>query len=138
VSDEHGATRDERRAVAGVFAGSALIAIAFASAWLPRGAPTWGVCAMVLGCGAIIASASLLGALRSGVRRTIAISAAAFLFVIIGAGFGVPIFLPAEAAESPLLLGLPLRTAIEVYGVGLLPVFVLPVLFAVEFKRRRS
>ena len=138
VSEPSGTARSERRAVQGIFVGSTLIAIAYASAWLPAGAPAWGGYAMVLGCGSIIASATLLGALRSKVRPAVAHSAAILLLVIIVAGFGVPMFLPADAPGDPLVLGLPLRAAIEVYAVGLLPALVLPALFAAEFRRRRS
>jgi hypothetical protein len=34
---------------------------------------------------------------------------------------------------EPLLLGLPRRAAVVVYGVGLLPVFVLPIVYALTF-----
>lgn len=136
-NDERQATRNARRdyALIGVFAGTILITAAYASAWLPTGTPVWGVCCMVVGCATLIGSATLLGALRSGVRRRVALFAAVFLFVVITAGFGVPLWLPAETPDTPLILGLPLRTAIEIYGVGLLPLAVLPVLFAIEFKR---
>ena len=43
--------------------------------------------------------------------------------------------LPADlGAAEPLLLGLPRRAAIVVYGIGLLPVLVLPVAYALTFE----
>ena len=115
-NDERQATRNARRdyALIGVFAGTILITAAYASAWLPAGTPVWGVCCMVVGCATLIGSATLLGALRSGVRRRVALFAAANLVL------------------SLVLLGLMVR-AVEAYG--LLPLAVLPVLFAIEFKR---
>ncbi len=52
------------------------------------------------------------------------------------AGFGVVLLLPPESPESPrLLLGLPLRAGILVYGVGLAPAIVLPWVYGVVFDR---
>jgi hypothetical protein len=117
-----------------VLVGTLLIAAAYASAWLPGGAPVWGVCLMIAGSAKIIASATAMGAANSGVRSRLALAAAFFLFAVIVAGFGAPLLLPVETATSPLMLGLPLRAAIEIYGVGLLPIMVLPLLYALEFK----
>jgi len=41
--------------------------------------------------------------------------------------------LPGEGAGSPLWLGLPRRAALLVYGIGLLPAFVLPLCYALSF-----
>lgn len=90
---------------------------------------------MVVGCAALISGATALGASRSSVRRPAVVAMSAFLFIVIVAGLGLPLLLPVENANTPLLFGLPVRAAIEVYGVGLLPFVVLPVLFANEFKR---
>ncbi len=89
---------------------------------------------MILGSATVMAAATALGALNSGVRRSWAIAASLFLFVVIAVGFGAPLLLPVETATSPLFLGLPIRAAIEIYGVGLLPIVVLPVLYAIEFR----
>jgi hypothetical protein len=114
--------------------GALLILIAFASAWSPGGAPTWGAWLMILGSATIMAAATTLGALNSGVRQSWAIAASLFLFAVITVGFGAPLLLPIETATSPLFLGLPIRAAIEIYGVGLLPILVLPILYAIEFR----
>lgn len=118
----------------GVLVGTLLVAAAYASAWLPGGAPVWGTSLMIAGSAKIIASATAMGAANSGVRPRLAVAAAVFLFVVIVVGFGAPLLLPVETATSPLILGLPLRAAIEIYGVGLLPIVVLPLVYAVEFK----
>ena len=137
-----GETRDERRdapaaphlPLIGVLVGILLIAAAYASAWSPGGAPVWGVWSMIIGSATVIAAATAVGALNSGVRRPLAIVTSLFLFGVIAAGFGAPLWLPIETAASPLVLGLPLRAAIEIYGVGLVPIVVLPLLFAFEFR----
>jgi hypothetical protein len=40
---------------------------------------------------------------------------------------------PQEGAGGPLLLGLPLRTAIVLYGVGVVPIAILPLAYALTF-----
>ena len=56
------------------------------------------------------------------------------LFLLCAACFLVALWLPPnEGARGPLLLGLPLRTAIVLYGVGVLPMFVLPFAYAYTF-----
>jgi hypothetical protein len=50
-------------------------------------------------------------------------------------GFGAALALPAtEGPLSTLWLGLPARAAIVIYGVGLLPIVVLPVAYALTFE----
>ncbi len=116
--------------------GVALIGVAYASAWWPGGAPRWGVWSMILGAALTLAATLALGALGSSGRRRWIMATAAFLFVVVVAGFGLPLLLPDRGAAEPLLLGLPLRAAIEVYGVGLLPMLVLPFVYAREFDVR--
>jgi hypothetical protein len=134
--NERRETRDERRgggpAPAGLFAGGCLVLLAYASAWV--GAPTWGVWCMIVGSAFCMSAATALGAANSHVRSARVAFAAVFLFVVIVVGFGTPMLLAPDAPDGPLVLGLPLRVAIEFYGVGLLPVFVVPLLFALEFR----
>ena len=77
----------------------------------------------------------ILGAARG--RRGIGLLKIPFAFVVavLAIGFGAALALPAtEGALSKLWLGLPLRAAIVIYGVGLLPVFVLPIAYALTFE----
>jgi hypothetical protein len=54
--------------------------------------------------------------------------------VVLAAGFALALALPAdERAGSPLYLGLPLRAAIIIYGIGLFPIVVLPIAYALTF-----
>jgi len=63
------------------------------------------------------------------------VAAFALVGVTLAGGFGLALALPAGAPGSePLLLGLPRRAAIVVFGIGLLPVLVLPVAYALTFE----
>ena len=58
----------------------------------------------------------------------------AFVFIVLTAGFCLALGLPAnEGPGSTLWLGLPTRAAIVVFGIGLLPIVVLPVAYALTF-----
>nr|MCU0636746.1 hypothetical protein [Gemmatimonadaceae bacterium] len=57
-----------------------------------------------------------------------------FTLVVCVAAFGAALALPASV-EDTLFGGLPLRAAIVVYGIGLLPLVVLPVAYALTFDR---
>lgn len=123
------------RAALGLIAfGTLLILVAFGSAWTPGGAPRWGIWCMIAGSALVMAATMALGALRSGVRTGPVALIAGFVLIVIAAGFGAPVLLPAETVDSSLVLGLPLRVAIEVFGVGVLPALVLPFWFAVAFR----
>jgi len=121
-------------AVLGVFLGSLCVALAYASAFLPGGTPTFGPWLMVIGLDLMIFSTMVLGIARegSGVGRLawpLAICATVIL-----ASFAVAMLLPAnEGAGAALVFGLPARAAAVLYGVGLLPLFVLPIAYAVTF-----
>ncbi|MEP7382133.1 MAG: hypothetical protein ABI910_10630 [Gemmatimonadota bacterium] len=108
------------------------IALAYASAFVPGGA-RWGAWCMVVGLATMVVSLMTLGVVRRdrGVGRLA--WPLAFTFVVIVAGFGAALVLPVEGPGARLLLGLPLRAAIVLYGVGLLPILVLPIAYAATF-----
>jgi hypothetical protein len=59
----------------------------------------------------------------------------AFVVAVLVIGFGAALALPsAEGPLSKLWLGLPARAAIVIYGVGLLPIMVLPIAYALTFE----
>ncbi|MGH7522844.1 MAG: hypothetical protein ACREK8_00890 [Gemmatimonadales bacterium] len=124
-----------RASIVAIALGAFAILAAFASAWVPGGAPIWGVWCMVIGSALLMAGTLTLGAVRSGVGRRLALTLGGFLVVLITAGFGLPIVLAHAGANPALVLGLPLPVAIEVFGVGLLPALVLPVVYAATFRR---
>lgn len=74
-----------------------------------------------------------LGAARSGGRgglRSLIVPFAAVLLILTGA-FAAALLLP--AASEPLVLGVPRRAAIVLYGIGVLPALVLPLAYALTF-----
>jgi hypothetical protein len=59
----------------------------------------------------------------------------AFVILMLVIGFGAALALPAaEGPLSRLWLGLPARAAIVIYVVGLVPIFVLPIAYALTFE----
>ena len=111
------------------------IAVAYAAAFLPSGAPEWAPWLLALGIPVSIGSIMILGAARG--RRGIGPLKIPFIFVVVtlALGFGAALFLPAnESADSALWLGLPARAAIVIYGIGLFPIILLPVAYALTFE----
>lgn len=111
------------------------IAVAYAAAFLPSGTPDWAPWLLALGIPVSIGSIMILGAARG--RRGIGPLKIPFIFVVVtlAVGFGAALFLPAnESADSMLWLGLPARAAIVIYGIGLFPIILLPVAYALTFE----
>ena len=107
---------------------------AYLLAFLPGGAPSWAAWGMALGAPGALASIMLVGASRDGRIRPVAAVAIALTFVVLAGAFGLALALPpAEGAGGPLMLGLPVRTAIVLYGVGITPLFFLPLAYAAAF-----
>lgn len=57
----------------------------------------------------------------------------AIVFLVVTVGFLLALVLPPEDAHSRLWLGLPLRAAIVLYGIGVLPLLVFPLVYAFTF-----
>ena len=89
---------------------------------------------MAIAASCAMIATTALGAARAGQRlgglRRLALPFAAVLLILLGA-FAAALSLP--AAGEPLLLGLPRRAAIVLYGVGVLPALILPIAYAVTF-----
>jgi hypothetical protein len=124
-----------RAALVALFIGIAAIAGGYASAFSAGGTPAWAPWLLALGIPVALAAIMTLGAARG--RRGIGPLKIPFAFValLLVIGFGAALALPAtEGPLSGLWLGLPARAAIVIYGVGLLPIVILPVAYALTFE----
>ena len=111
------------------------IAVGYAAAFRRAGTPTWAAWLLAIGIPVALGAIMILGATRG--RRGIGALKVPFLFVVatLAIGFGAALALPGtEGPLSKLWLGLPARAAIVIYVVGLLPIIVLPIAYAVTFE----
>jgi prepilin signal peptidase PulO-like enzyme (type II secretory pathway) len=89
---------------------------------------------LALGIPAALGAIMVLGATRGSQGIGALKLPFLFVFVVLAAGFCLALALPAnEAAGARLVLGLPIRASIIIYGIGLLPIVVLPVAYAITF-----
>lgn len=109
------------------------IGAAYLSAFATGGAPVWAGWLFAGGVTGALVATLALGAMRpdGGLGRLI--WPFVLMTVLLGAGFAAVFALPDSGAAEPLLLGLPRRAAIVLYGIGLLPTLVLPVAYALTF-----
>lgn len=123
-----------RNSLLALLAGTLLMAAAYASAFLPGDPPVWAGWAMGMGIPCSLLAVMVLGAVRGGEPLGKLKYAFAVSGVMLAAGFALALGLPAdEAAGAPLYLGLPLRASVVLYGIGLLPIVVLPIAYALTF-----
>lgn len=117
-----------RRGVALLTAGVVAVASAYAATVLSGSPPSWAPWALALGASVASVAMFVLGAATRGVltRRVAALLAALGLLLL--AVFWAALALPGES--EPLLAGLPRRLAVVFYGVGFVPLVVLPIVFA--------
>jgi hypothetical protein len=95
----------------------------------------WAPWALAIGANGVIMSLMAIGAVRRDTLPRSLVWTFIGLFVFCAGCFVVALALPAaEGANGPLLLGLPLRTAIVLYGIGVVPIFVLPLAYALTFE----
>ncbi len=126
----------KRRVLQLVFLSLALVALGYASAFRPAGAPPWAAWCLAIGSVGAVTSLMALGALRADRIDPSLRWVFAGMFVLCAGAFVAALVLPAaEGAGGPIVLGLPLRTAIVVYGVGVLPIAILPFAYALTFDR---
>ena len=129
-----------RAAIVALAAATLAIGVAYASALMGLGgdgrAPAWAPWLMAAGVPLALVSVMTLGAARRGRVPGVLLAAFTLVGALLAAGFALALSLPAVngTAGEPLLLGLPRRAAIVVYGIGLLPVLVLPVAYAMTFE----
>ncbi len=132
---EAGGDTTRSAALIALFAGIFAIAIGYAAAFRRAGTPAWAPWLLALGIPISLGAIMILGAARG--RKGIGPLKLPFLFVVavLAIGFCAALALPAtESPLSKLWLGLPARAAVVIYGIGLLPIVVLPVAYALTFE----
>jgi hypothetical protein len=121
-------------ALAALCAAIVTIAVGYAAAFSHGGTPVWAPWLLALGIPISLGAIMILGATRGD--QGIGPLKLPFLFVVavLMVGFGAALALPAtQSPMSKLWLGLPARAAVVIYGIGLLPIVVLPVAYALTF-----
>lgn len=124
-----------KRAALGVLALSVIaIGVAYGGVMLTGRASAWNAWVMAMATPFAMIATMTLGAARAdkpaGGLRKLILPFAVVLLIMLGA-FAAALSLPAEG-ES-FFLGLPLRAAIVLYGIGVVPVFILPLAYALTF-----
>jgi hypothetical protein len=114
-----------------------MVAGAYASAFLGSPGPApWAPWMFALGVPGAIVAIMVLGAGRGqlgAIGRLLA--PMVFVGLALSSGFALALGLPAnEGATTTLVLGLPVRAAIILYGIGLMPIVILPVAYAITFE----
>lgn len=123
-----------RNSLLALLAGTLAIAAAYASAFLPGDPPGWAAWALGIGTAVVMVAASAVGAARADTGLGRLKLPFALTFLIVAGGFALVLSMPGtDAAGSALILGLPPRAAIVLLGIGLLPLLVLPIAYALTF-----
>ena len=119
-----------------VVVSSLVVGVGYGSAFATGGAPRWAPWCLAIGSNGVLMSLMALGAMRRG-RLAPALTVTYIgMFLLCAGAFSVALAMPAnEGAAGPLLLGLPVRTAIVLYAVGVVPIAVLPFVYALTFDR---
>jgi hypothetical protein len=118
-----------------LFLSIAAIAAGYAGAFSKSGAPTWAPWLLALGIPVALGAIMVLGALRGNGGIGALRFPFALVILILAIGFGAALALPAaDGPLSKLWLGLPPRAAIVIYGIGLLPIIILPIAYAMTFE----
>ena len=90
---------------------------------------------LALGIPVALGAIMILGAVRANRGIGALKYPFALVILILVIGFGAALALPStDGPLSRLWLGLPARAAIVIYGVGLLPILILPVAYAMTFE----
>lgn len=112
------------------------VALAYVGVFLPGDTPSWAPFLLAIGSNGIIMTLMALGAMRRDhLPRSLGWTFAGLFVLCAGAFVAALAMPPREGPGGTLLLGLPLRTAIVLYGIGVVPIAVLPFAYALTFDR---
>ena len=111
-----------------------LVALSYATAFAGAGG-RWAPWTLAIGANGVIMSLMAIGAVRHDTLPRSLVWTFTGLFALCAGAFLTALALPAaEGAGGALLFGLPLRTAIVLYGVGVVPILILPFAYALTFE----
>jgi hypothetical protein len=124
-----------RTSLLSLLGGTAACGAAYASAFLPGGSPSWAPWSLGFGTAVVMVSCAALGAARAGKGVGRLRIPLALVLLILAGGFATILSLPPiDPADPRLILGLPPGAAVVLLGIGLLPLLVLPVAYALTFE----
>ncbi|HXG72564.1 MAG TPA: hypothetical protein VNJ04_18325 [Gemmatimonadaceae bacterium] len=121
-------------ALLALFLSMVAMGVAYAAAIVTGTTEAWSAWVLAIATSIAMTATMTIGAVRTGKRNgglgRLIVPFAIVLVILLGA-FTLALTLP--AAGEPLLLGVPRRAAIVLYGIGLLPLFILPAAYALTF-----
>jgi hypothetical protein len=119
--------------------GAVVIGAAYAATIGAGGAQAWAPWFVALGCSTCAVGLFVVGAASRGPVQPLIGWLLVALFLVIFGAFGAALSMRVpDGATERIVLGLPLRLAIVFYGIGLLPLVVLPVTFAMTIGRNQK
>ena len=124
----------KRAAIAILFLSMVTLAGGYASAFLPGGPPRWVASAFAVATAASMIAVLMLGAARRGGKTALLLGVFAFCFLCVAGGFLLALQTAPVSANATLFLGLPPGAAIILFVVGLPPMIVLPLVYALTFE----
>lgn len=75
----------------------------------------------------------VIGVVRAGSSPARVLLPVGLVFVMVCGGLLLAMWMPQDNSNSALWFGLPPRAAVVLYGVGILPLFLLPLAYAFTF-----
>lgn len=127
--------RPEARLAPWGIAIACLMAIgAYLTAFVSPAPPIAAAIVLALATALMLAAFVALGVGDRGFRRGPVMAALAVLLLVVGGGISTALLIGAPTGpDSPLFGGLPPGAAVVLYGVGLVPALVVPLLYALGF-----
>jgi len=122
-----------RVAFGAIVLGAVGIALAYASAFAPPAIAAAGPWLMAVALPVCLVAVMTFGAVRDGKSLGAMALPFAVVFVLVTGGFLLALALSPDTVRGPFWFGLPRRAAVILLGVGLLPLFVLPIVYALTF-----